>query len=64
MEEQWVSMNMASKILKSEGVNIPVSKISRLASRGAIKAVSDPLDVRVRLIDLNELRKLIKSSRL
>jgi translation elongation factor EF-Ts len=63
MTDQWVSMNKASEILKGEGIKIPVSKISRLASRGTIRAESDPMDIRVKLVELNELRQLIGSSK-
>jgi hypothetical protein len=36
------------------------NKISRLANRGAILSKENPLDARVRLVDLNEIRALFE----
>jgi len=63
MDPQWKSMNQAHIILKGEGMNVSVAKMSRLASKGSIKVEKDPLDERVTLVDLNELRALFKSSK-
>ncbi len=63
MNEQWVSMSDASAKLRSEGIRVSVSKISRLAERGTIKSESDPLDERVRLVELNQLRELFSASK-
>ncbi len=61
--EEWTSMNDASFRLRSEGINVSVSKLSRLASQGKIKTEADTLDERVKLVDLNELRALFGSSK-
>lgn len=63
MQEQWVSMNEASAILKQEGISVSVSKISRLAQKGTIRFETEPLDERVKLVNVNELRNLFASSR-
>jgi hypothetical protein len=36
------------------------NKISRLASRGAIQTKDNPLDARVRLVELSEIRALFE----
>lgn len=53
MNEEWVTIQEAS-----ERLSIKRNKISRLASRGVIQSRENPLDARVRLVDLNELRSL------
>jgi len=63
MAQQWTSMNEASFVLRSEGMNVSVSKLSRLASQGKIKTEVDTLDERVKLVDLNELRAMFGSSK-
>ena len=55
MNEEWVTIQEAF-----ERLGIKRNKISRLASRGVIKSKANPLDARVRLVDLNELRALFK----
>lgn len=55
---KWVPMREAAAILKAEGFKISPNTISRLASRGTIQAKDDPIDARVRLVDLDELRRL------
>jgi hypothetical protein len=55
MSEEWVTMQEAANRLR-----INRNKISRLASRGAIKSRENPLDARVRLVDLNEIRALFE----
>ena len=55
MNEEWVTIQKAF-----ERLGIKRNKISRLASRGVIKSKANPLDARVRLVDLNELRALFK----
>ncbi len=62
MKEEWVSMREAAARLKAEGFKISPNKVSRLANRGKIQAIDDPLDERVRLVELNELRTLFGSS--
>jgi hypothetical protein len=51
---RWVSITDASKEL-----GIPHIKISRMARKGEIKSESNPLNARVRLVDLDELRELV-----
>jgi hypothetical protein len=55
---KWVPMREAAAILKAEGFKVSPNTISRLASRGTIQTRDDPIDTRVRLVDLDELRKL------
>jgi len=55
MSEEWVTMQEAANRLK-----VNRNKISRLASRGAIKSRENPLDARVRLVDLIEIRALFE----
>ena len=55
---KWVPMREAAAILKSEGFKASPNTISRLASRGTIQTKNDPVDARVRLVDLDELRTL------
>ncbi len=53
--DEWVTMQEAANRLK-----INRNKISRLASRGAIQTRENPLDARVRLVELNEIRALFE----
>jgi excisionase family DNA binding protein len=53
--EEWVTMTEASERL---GVSRP--KISRLARKGVIKTKLNPLDGRVRLVNLVELKALLE----
>lgn len=55
--EQWMSMRQAAKRL-----GVSPNKISRLAEKKRIKTRDNPLDERVRLVDLNELRALFASA--
>jgi hypothetical protein len=50
---QWVTMAKAA-----DETGVSKAKISRLASQGRIKSRKDPKDDRVRLVDLDEIRKL------
>jgi hypothetical protein len=63
MSEQWVPMSEAAFHLKTEGFDVSTSKISRMATKGTIKVERDPVDQRVRLVDLNQLRELFASSK-
>jgi hypothetical protein len=54
-------MREAAARLKTEGFKISPNKVSRLASRNKIRTKDDPLDERVRLVELNELRELFAS---
>lgn len=58
--EEWVTMTKAVKILKEEKIKIGRNKISKLATKEVIKTKDNPLDERVKLVDLNELRALFK----
>ncbi|GAC1503115.1 MAG: hypothetical protein NVS2B14_15780 [Chamaesiphon sp.] len=51
-------MREAAAILKAEGFKVSPNTISRLASRGVIQTKVDLVDTRVRLVDLDELRRL------
>ena len=56
MSEEWVPIQVAADRLK-----VRRNKISRLASRGVIQTRENPLDARVRLVNLSELRTLFKT---
>jgi hypothetical protein len=56
-------MREAASILKAEGFKVSPNTISRLAGRGIIQAKDDPVDARVRLVDLDELRRLFNYRR-
>jgi hypothetical protein len=56
-------MRQAAEILKAEGYKVSPNTISRLANRGIIQTKDDPIDARVRLVDLEELRRLFASRR-
>ena len=60
---KWVSMREAATILKAEGFKVSPNTISRLANRGTIQTKDDPVDTRVRLVDLDELRRLFTHRR-
>ena len=55
MAEQWVPMRDAATIL-----NIDKSKISRWAALRSIETKTSPIDRRVRLVNIEEIRNLIK----
>jgi hypothetical protein len=63
MNEEWATLSDAAFQLRTEGINVSVSKLSRMASKGEIKTANDPTDQRVRLVDLNELRQMFASPR-
>ncbi len=63
MAEEWVPMSEASYILRTEGINVSASKLSRLAKDGKITTSSDPSDERVKLVNLNELRQRFTTPR-
>jgi len=54
-------MREAASRLKAEGFKISPNKVSRLASRNKIRTQEDPLDERVKLVELNELRALFSN---
>jgi hypothetical protein len=61
VKEEWVSMREAAARLRREGYKISPNKVSRLANRDTIRTKDDPLDARVKLVELNELRTLFAS---
>ena len=60
MSEEWVTIQEAVERLKAERLKVNRNKISRLAGRGSIQTRDNPLDARVRLVDLNEIRALFE----
>jgi len=64
-QQRWVNMSDAAFILRNEGYDVSLSKISRLANRrnNPIQTEIDPLDERARLVNLDELRTLFRSSK-
>jgi len=60
---QWVPMREASRTLQAEGFKINPNTISRLAGRGTIQTKNDPIDTRVKLVSLDELRQLFAGRR-
>lgn len=52
---KWMTMKNASKELR-----VSQSKISRLAKQKKIETKDDPLDSRVSLVDVDEIRKLFE----
>ena len=55
MSEEWVTIQEAARRL-----DVKRNMISRLVSRGVIQTKNNPLDARVRLVNLDELRKLFE----
>jgi excisionase family DNA binding protein len=58
MDEQWVTMTEAA-----EQLGVSLTQISRLAKKGKIRAESDTLNERIKLVELNEVRKLFEGSK-
>jgi len=56
MSEEWVTIQEAAKRL-----NVGRNKISRLASRGQIHTKDNPLDARVTLVNLTEVRTIFET---
>jgi len=52
---QW--MNITEAAIK---IGVGPSKISRLVKSGTITVIQDPVDKRVKLVDLEEVEKLFK----
>ena len=63
MDEEWVPLSEAAFLLKTEGYDVSVSKLSRMANKGQIRTESDPLDQRVKLVEMNQLRQLFGTSK-
>ena len=55
MKEEWVTIQEASKRL-----DVRRAKISRLVSRKIIQTKDNPLDARVTLVNLEELRTIFE----
>lgn len=55
--EEWITMREAANRMK-----VAPSKISRLAAKGKIQTKDDPVDERVRLVEYNEVYRLLASS--
>jgi DNA-binding MarR family transcriptional regulator len=55
MEEQWLPMKEVAKIL-----NIPDYKLSRVAQKGSIKTKPDPVDGRVKLVEVSEVKRIFR----
>jgi len=58
MDEHWVTMTQAA-----EELNVPVAQISRLAKRGDIKSENDAVNRRVKLVDLEEVKRIFAQSK-
>lgn len=56
MSAEWVTIQEAAKRL-----NVRRAKISRLVSRGVIQTKDNPLDARVTLVDLEEVRTIFNT---
>ncbi len=56
MSEEWITIQEAARRL-----NVRRAKISRLVSRGIIKTKDNPLDARVTLVDLEEVRTIFNT---
>jgi DNA-binding MarR family transcriptional regulator len=54
MPEEWVTMKEAAKEL-----GVSPSKISRLAAINVIAVKIDPVDRRIKLVDLNQVRQVL-----
>jgi hypothetical protein len=59
----WVPMREAARILQAEGFKISPNVISRLAGRNTIQTKNDPVDTRVKLVSLEELRQIFADRR-
>jgi hypothetical protein len=55
MSEEWITIQEASRRL-----NVRRAKISRLVSRRVIQTKNNPLDARVTLVNLEELRAIFE----
>ena len=56
--EEWVNMKDAVQRLKSENIDFGRNKLSSLSNNGIIQTQENPLDARVRLVNLVEIRAL------
>lgn len=58
MPEEWITMTDAA-----ERLGVPLSQISRLASRGTIRSEQDAINRRVRLVEFNEVKQVFEQSK-
>jgi DNA-binding MarR family transcriptional regulator len=58
MDEQWVTMTEAA-----EALGITPTQVSRLAKKGAIRSEADALNQRVKLVELNEVKRVLETSK-
>jgi excisionase family DNA binding protein len=56
--EEWVTMTEAA-----ERLGVPLSQISRLASRGEIRSEADTVNRRVKLVEFNEVKAIFEKSK-
>jgi len=56
--EEWVTMTEAA-----EALGITPTQVSRLAKKGSIRSEADALNQRVKLVELNEVRRVLNSSK-
>jgi hypothetical protein len=54
-DDQWVTMSEASQRL-----GIPYNRITRLAAKGKIETRTDVLDERVKLVNIEELKRVFR----
>jgi hypothetical protein len=52
---EWVSIKVASKRL-----NISYPRLLRLVQKGALQTKDDVLDARIKLVDLDEVKRLFR----
>lgn len=54
-EEQWLPMKEVAKIL-----NVSYDKLSRLVRQKVLRTQNDVLDQRVKLVELNEVKRIFR----
>jgi hypothetical protein len=57
-QERWISMSKAA-----DELGVPLSQISRLAKSGKIRAESDAVNRRVKLVEVNEVKQIFAKSK-
>jgi len=55
LEEQWLPIKEVAKML-----NIRADKLARLARQKTIRSKDYPLDMRVKLVEVNEVKRLFE----
>lgn len=56
-KEQWVPLSRAA-----QEIGISKAKLSRMVTQGRVSSRSTPFDERVKLVDLEELKRMFKLS--